>query len=136
MLGEQRIQLLRLRAGARIAVEDRAGIGRHGGQLVVDQRGDDIVGDELARIHDRLGLLADGRARLDRCAQHVMIDEPVRLRSLACTRRPQKNDVHDACVPSPRSISAGGLEAAGALAQPPLQLRLLDKVAILVCQQV
>ena len=101
--GEHFVELLRLRGSARIAIEDGAGFRPHRGQLGVDQRGDDLVGDQLARFHDRLGLDADRRAGGDRGAQHVagrklahaaLLDQPRRLGPLACPRGAEKDQVH------------------------------------------
>ena len=88
---------------ARIAVEDDAGLGRELVERIADDPGDDLVGDELSRLHHRLGLEPDRRARLDRRAQHVagrqllhaaFVDQTLGLGALARARRAQKNDIH------------------------------------------
>ena len=103
MLGEKLFERFGLRTGARVAVEDCAGLCGHRFQLCIDQVGDDLVGNELATIHDFLGLQPHGRLRLHRSAQHVsgrklahamLFDQTVRLRAFACPRWAEKNDVH------------------------------------------
>ena len=68
---------------------------------------DDVVGDELALVHDRLGRAADLGAGLHGRAQHVAgrkLDEPVPggdllgLRPLAGPRRAQQDQVHHRLV--------------------------------------
>ena len=105
--GKDRIERLRLRGGAGIAVKDGTGILAHGGEFGIDQVGDDFVRDQFAALHHFLGLEAHRRAGLHRSAQHIAgrelahavpLDEPCTLRALAGTGRPKKNDVHE---PSP-----------------------------------
>ncbi len=67
----ERDELVGLRLSARITIEDRADIGAHVGQLGVDHGRDDLVRDEIARIHDRLGALADIGPLRDGGPQHV-----------------------------------------------------------------
>ncbi|PAV70292.1 hypothetical protein WR25_11086 [Diploscapter pachys] len=134
---EQRIERSSLRRGARIAVEDRAPADALV-QPLADQRRDDIVRHQFARIHHRLRLQPDGRARLHRSAQHVAGrqlhhaargHQPLRLGALARPRRPEKDDVH-ACP-----LVVGAIVVAALTQAPALQLRLLDEVAILMRQQ-
>ena len=77
-----------------------------------DDRDDDIVGNEFAAIHDRLGLAPDLAARRDRGAQHVAgreLLQPRRssrqlgLRAFAGARRPEQDDVHRCCLGASRS---------------------------------
>ena len=77
-----------------------------------DDRVDDLVGNQLAGIHHRLGALADFRARLHRGAQHVARRElgyavffyqSLCLRPLARPRRPKQYQPHRALLP-PRSF--------------------------------
>src|SRR5205085_1286360 len=51
---EQSVQRLRLAERARIAVEDHALLRREAGKLLVNQLVDDLVGDQLTRVHYRL----------------------------------------------------------------------------------
>src|SRR6185369_7972738 len=105
--GENAVKRGGLGFGARIAVEDGAGVRPHRIELFPDQCRDDLVRDQLAAFHHGLRLEADRRAGLDGRAQHVAggelphavaLDEPLGLRALACARRPQQDDVHG---PSP-----------------------------------
>ena len=101
-LAEQDFERFGLVAGAREAVEDRAMRGG-GVEPLADQRRDDRVVDQLARLHHRLGLEPDRRALGDRFAKHVagrQLDhaalglEPLRLGALARAGGTEKNDVH------------------------------------------
>jgi hypothetical protein len=65
---------------------------RAGIEALADQRGDDRVADQLARVHDRLDLLADRRAAGARLAQHVagrqLDHSALRLQPRACVPLP------------------------------------------------
>ena len=89
-----------LRQRARIAVEDKTLLA----VLLVDAFGhdrvDDLVGDELAGIHHRLGALADLRAGLNGGTKHVAgrelrdvvaFDETLCLSPLSCPWGPKQN---------------------------------------------
>jgi hypothetical protein len=56
--------------GTRIAVEDRPLV-LAGVEVLADQRTDDGVADQLAGLHDGLGLKPDRRPCLDCRPQHV-----------------------------------------------------------------
>ena len=75
---------------------------------VGDDADDDLVGDELARIHHRLGLHADRRAGRHRGAQHVagrelrnavLRDDARGLSALARPRRPQEDQIRISASP-------------------------------------
>src|SRR3546814_5469708 len=93
---------LGLRRGARVAVEDHRHVATEFVEPFADQARYDRVGHQLARVHDRLCLKADGGAGLDRGVQHVaarqldhamrVLERP-RLRSLARARRAQQTAV-------------------------------------------
>src|SRR6185295_374360 len=53
-LGQQQVERLRLGAGAREAIEDRA-LPRRGVEPLPDQRADDCIADQLAALHHRFG---------------------------------------------------------------------------------
>ena len=112
-LAEQDFERFGLVAGARKAVEDRA-MPRGGVEPFADQRRDDGIGDELARLHHRLGLKPHRRAFGHRLAQHVagrQLDhaalglEALRLRTLARAGWSEKNDVQRE-LPVRRAASA------------------------------
>ena len=94
---------LRLRDRAREAVEDKAVLHVRLFQPVVDDRNDDVVGDEIAARHDVFCLEADRRFRLHRRTQHVArgkarnsvpLDQAVALRALPGTRRTEEDESH------------------------------------------
>src|SRR5206468_159344 len=69
-LGQQDIERFGLGLSPRKAVEDRAfAVG--GVEPLADQRRDDGVAHQLARVHDRLDLVAERRAARARLTQHV-----------------------------------------------------------------
>ena len=77
-----------------------------------DDRDDDLVGDQLAGVHDGLGALADLGAGRDRGAQHVagrelrnavLLDQTLGLGALARPRRPEQDQPHRPLFP-PRSF--------------------------------
>jgi hypothetical protein len=97
---------------ARISVENET-VGAVG---LIDAFGDDgiddVVRDELAGVHHRLGLEPDRAPRGDRGAQHVprrelryavFVYESLCLRPLARSRRPKQYQPHRALFP-PRSF--------------------------------
>ena len=108
VLGEHCIERLGLRHGARKAVENKPplssmGGGIRGGDPIGDHLDDDVVRNELARLHDRLDLLAERAARRDRPAQHVaggelnqpvLLFEALCLRALACAGGSEQDQVH------------------------------------------
>ena len=72
------------------------------GQLLLDQLHDQLVGHELASVHEPLRLDAQGRAGAYRLAQQVpggdlgeaeLSAQPLRLGALAGARRPEENDL-------------------------------------------
>ena len=96
-LGQLGVKRDRLRGRAREAVEDEALLGVRILQALGDQADDDIVGHEVARVHERLRLLPQRRAGLYGSAQHVargdvrraeLFNQLGRLRTLTSTRRP------------------------------------------------
>ena len=123
MRGQHRLERLGLGQRAREAVEDEA-VARSPAASMRSRNDldDDLVGDELAALHDRLGALADLGPGLDRRAQHVaggelryavFLDQPLCLGPLARPRRPEQDQPHRRPL-------------------PPAQLRLLDQPLILV----
>src|SRR3954449_2164969 len=118
LFGEHRVEGLGLGDGAREAVEDEALAGVRPVDALGDDADHDVVRDEPARFHDRLGLEADRRTGSDRRAQHVAgrelrdavaRDEASGLRPLPRPRRPQKDDPHR----SPRTLPSRALAAPG-----------------------
>src|SRR5882672_6371398 len=92
-----------LRDGARKAVEQVAVPAIHVLQTVLHQADDDLVGDQLSRVHHLLGRDAQRSAGLHRRAQHVaggnlrdpeVVPDESRLRALTGARRPEKNEPH------------------------------------------
>ena len=65
------VERLRLRGRAREPVEDEAFLGVRLVDALGHDRIDDVVRDELAPVHDVLGLQPDRRTGLNRGAQHV-----------------------------------------------------------------
>ena len=100
---QQPIQRLGLRHCAREAVQDEA-IGAIRLLDPVSQHADDdVVGDELTRLHHRFGFLADRRGGGHLGAEHVarrdlrdpvLVSQTLRLRSLSRPRRAQENQFH------------------------------------------
>src|SRR5690606_34239169 len=70
VLGEEAGEELRLLDGAGVAVEDEPVVAEPAEHLGHD-RVDDLVRDELAAVHVRLRLAADGRLLLDGLPEHV-----------------------------------------------------------------
>src|SRR6056297_4357093 len=105
-------------------IAERVGLGQRAGKSVeddavagvaleffLDQADDDLVGDQLAGIHDRRDLVAHFRPRRARLPKHVAcreldhpasLDQNARLRPLTGPRRAEKYDVHRLAVPFPR----------------------------------
>ena len=107
---EDFVELVGLRRGARIAIEDRADLGTHLGQLGIDHRRNDLVRNKPARIHDVGDRAAQFGIGLARVTQHVtgrelahamMLDQSLSLRSLTGARRAQEDNVHRVLSPSP-----------------------------------
>ena len=120
-----RVERLGLRDRAREAVEDEALPGVRLLDALGDDADHDVVGDELARLHDGLGLEADRRAGRDGRAQHVAgrelrdavaLDDAGGLRALPRPRRPQQDDPHRRLAPAARSAYSTS-PAAGEAAQ-------------------
>ena len=102
-LAKDAVQRFRLGDGARKAVEHEPRGGVRLGKAVGDDADDDIVGDQIARRHDRPGALADFRAPLRRLAEHVsggeMRDGEPRAQALGLgplprTGRAEKDEPH------------------------------------------
>src|SRR6266540_5967352 len=100
---EEQIEVLRLRGRSRVAVEDEARRDVGAAEPLLHHLVRDVVGDEPADVHDGLDLLADGGAARLVVAEHVarrdVLDaelgrEQLRLRALAGTRRPEKDEDH------------------------------------------
>jgi hypothetical protein len=100
---QQLLERARLREIARIAVEHEAGTGIVLAQALFEHAQHDVVGNEVAGFHDRLGLEAERRAGSDGAAQQVaggnvgnlqMLAEAGRLRALARTGRAEKYQSH------------------------------------------
>src|SRR5690606_2314126 len=98
--GKHRIDGISLNQRTRVAIEDET----LGAVSLVDplshDRVDDLVGDELACVHDRLGALANLSLSFHCSAQNVArgklrytqpFNQDLRLRPLACSGRSQKN---------------------------------------------
>ena len=94
-----------LRQGAREAVQDHAVLAVGLLDALGDDTDDDLVGHQLALLHDRLGLDADLGAGLHGRAQHLArgeLNQPpagrelLGLGSLARPRRPQQDHNHSA----------------------------------------
>jgi hypothetical protein len=88
--GQEFRQLVGLRHAARVAVEDEPAGGVGTRQPFAKQGQDDLVRDQLARVHRRLGLEAERRLAGDGIAQQVagghlrdavFLDEALRLRA-------------------------------------------------------
>ena len=96
----QPVERLRLGQRAREAVEDPAGRGVGPRDPFLDHRDDQLVGDELARVHELLRLAAELGALGNVLAEHVarrdvrdpqLARERLRLRPLAGARRSQED---------------------------------------------
>jgi hypothetical protein len=94
---------LGLRDRARKAVEEKPAGAIGGEDALLHQPGDDVVGDEVAAVHHRLGREPERRAGLDGAAQHVarrdlrnavLLRDEARLRALAGTRTTQQDQAH------------------------------------------
>ena len=57
--------------GTGYAVQDEAACAVGLGQPLLDDTDDDLIRNQLARVHIALGLQADGSALLDGCAQDI-----------------------------------------------------------------
>ena len=97
------VERLRLRHGAGETVEEEALDDARRGQRLVDDAVDDVVGHQLARVHQRLRLAAERRPIGDRLAQDVARrqlrdavaeDQPLGLCALPCSGGPEKDEVH------------------------------------------
>ena len=97
------VERLGLRHGAREAVEDEAVAGIRLVDAIGDDRNDDVVRDEIAPVHDVLGLESDRRSGPDRGAQHVaggelhnpvFGDQALRLGALPGPRRAEQYQSH------------------------------------------
>ncbi len=100
---EHRRQRLRLRDVARKAVEDETVRGVGPRQALADQGEHQVVGDQLAGVHRRLGPEAQLGAARNRIAQQIaggnlghaaLLGEPLCLGALAGAGRSEKNDSH------------------------------------------
>ena len=139
MTSEQTFKRHRLAICSGIAVKYNACGDRERTKRFINELIHDNVRHQPARVHYGLSLLSDRRLCLNRSAEHiarrklhhvVCFDQMAGLRSLARARWSQQDDVHE--VPPLYSSSTDRL-----LTGPPtLQLRLLEKVAILMRQQV
>jgi hypothetical protein len=68
---QQMVERISLGEVARITVQDEAGLRVVLGQPILQHAQQDVVGYQLAGIHDRLGLQSHRRARRNGGAQHV-----------------------------------------------------------------
>jgi hypothetical protein len=102
-LGQQAVERLGLRHGARETVEHEAAFGVGLVDAVGDDRHHHFVRHQFAAFHDALGAQADRRTGGDRGAQHVarrelndpvLDDQPLRLRALPSPRGPEQNQSH------------------------------------------
>ena len=102
-LRQHLVQRFGLRHGAREAVEQEALLRDRARQRLVDDAVDDVVGHQLPRVHQRLRLPAQRGSVGHRLAQDVAggklrkseaRDQALRLRALACSRRPEEDEVH------------------------------------------
>ena len=103
LAGQHLVERLGLLHGARKAVEDETVLRVGLVDAVIDDADHDLVGDERAGLHHRLGLQPDRRLRLDGGAQHVagrelrnavLLGEPRRLRAFAGAGRPEQYQPH------------------------------------------
>src|SRR5215217_6127411 len=134
LLREHRVEGFGLGDRARKSVEDEALPGVRPVDALGDDADHDVVRDEPARFHDRLGLEADRRTGSDRRAQHVAgrelrdavaRDEASGLRPLPRPRRPQKDDPHR----SPRPLPSRALLGDGRPRPSPGAPRALDRLS-------
>src|SRR5215213_9677925 len=108
MVDEDLLELLRLHERAREAVEDEAVLERPaGGEVLVDDADDDLVGDELTGVEVRLHLETGGRALRHRGAEDVtgrqVLDAVVRrqqrrLCSLTSARLAEQDEAYPGSV--------------------------------------
>src|SRR6266571_3121778 len=110
-----RLHALRLRNGARKAVEQIAARAVQVLQALLDEADDDVVGHELPGVHHFLSGDAERGAGLHRGAQHVsggdlrnaeLLPDERGLRALARARRPEKNQSHPSIL-STAATSSG-----------------------------
>ena len=97
------IEQFGLRDRARETVEDESVGALGGGEACGNHVGDDLVGDELALVHEGLGLLAKLALSLDGSAQQVasrdvshavVSDELLSLSALASAGSTKENEIH------------------------------------------
>ena len=121
--GEHGVERLSLGQGPREAVEDRAAGLLGLWQALLDQGDDDLIGDQLAPLHDALDALAKLGARADGRAQHVaggeldhalLTHQPLGLGALPRRRRSEQNQVHFE-IPSPTGLKWRGVWRAALL---------------------
>src|SRR5690606_3181768 len=115
LLLEHGVQRLCLRDGARETVEDEAGLAVLGVEALGDDSVHNLVGDEIAAVHDFLGrkahrgLLGNGRAQ-DIAGRElrdaVGLDKDLGLRALARARRAQEYDSHRRLPPSRERLTS------------------------------
>ena len=103
LLRQHRAQRIGLRHGAREAVEDEAVLAVGLVDALGDDAVDDLVGNQVAAIHDLLGREAHRRPGGDRRAQDIagrelrnteLLDQDLGLRALADARRSEKDQPH------------------------------------------
>ena len=103
LLLQQFVQRLRLRHGARKTVEDETLLRVRLFDAIRDNSDHDLVRHQRAAGHDVLRLEADRRSGCNSGTEHlsggelndtVLVNQSLRLRSLARPRRPEKNQPH------------------------------------------
>jgi len=100
---QHRVERLGLGDRARESIENETALRIGFTDAVLDDPDDDVVGDQRAGLHHRLGLQADRRSRLDRGAQHiagrelrdtVFPHQPRRLSAFSGAWRPEQYQPH------------------------------------------
>ena len=104
--GQQTIEKCNLRSRAWVAIKNQALVRWDRIHMLAKNFGHQFIGEKLPRLHDLIRHFADFSARLYGRAQDIagrqlhhaiFLDEKCSLRSFACARRPQKDDIHETC---------------------------------------